>query len=222
MLSTLSSLKLIIFDLDGTLLNTIDDLADAVCFALGEYGFPPRSREEVTGFVGNGVLKLIERALPEGHKDSETADKVCRSFNLRYAGHCADKTRPYDGMTELVAKLKARGYKLAVLSNKPDEFTKELIRKFFGDAFDAVEGSGENTPRKPDPTGELKLIADLGFTPADAVHIGDSDTDVMTARNAGVRLLACSWGYRSRKCLTDAGAADIADTVEELGEMLGV
>ena len=207
---------LIVFDLDGTILNTIDDLTDAVCFALNEHGFPPRTREEVTSFVGNGVLKLIERALPDGHKDPETVKKVHDSFNLRYAEHYADKTLPYSGITELLESLKNKGYKLAVLSNKPDPFTKGLIEKFFGGIFDVVEGSGENTPRKPDPTGELRIISALGETPETTLHVGDSDTDIMTARNAGVGLIACSWGYRSRETLEKAGAEVIADSVDEL------
>lgn len=208
--------ELIVFDLDGTLLDTIADLADAVCFALDEYGFPPRSRAEVTGFVGNGVLKLIERALPDGSKDPETVEKVYKSFNLRYSEHCADKTRPYDGIAELLKYLKNQGIKLAVLSNKPDEFTNYLIDKFFHGIFDKVVGSSGSTPRKPDPSGELRVISELGTVPEKTLHIGDSDTDIQTAKNAGVDIIACSWGYRTRETLKMAGAEKIADTVEEL------
>ena len=221
MSNTLSSNKydLIVFDLDGTILDTIADLSDSVCFALKENGFPPRTEEEVKSFVGNGVLKLVERALPDGAKDPETVKRVYDCFNTRYAGHYADKTRPYCGMAELLKSLKAAGYKLAVLSNKPDKFTKELIEKFYGGLFDIVEGSGENTPRKPDPTGELNIISRLGASPEKTVHIGDSDTDVMTAKNSGAALVACSWGYRSRETLERAGAKLIADSVEELGKI---
>lgn len=216
MSSTLSSLKLIIFDLDGTLIDTIDDLTEAVCFALNRGGFPPRSSRDVTNFVGNGVLKLIERSLPEGHRDAETVGQVHADFNAFYAEHYADKSLPYDGAAETVGRLKAEGYKLAVLSNKPDRFTKALIEKFFPALFDAYLGSSESTPRKPDPTGELSIITSLGLTPDVTLHIGDSDTDIMTAHNAGVRCIGCTWGFRPRATLEAAGADWIVERFENI------
>lgn len=218
MSNTHSSLKLAIFDLDGTVLDTIADLSDAVCAALEKNGFPPRSPAEVMSFVGNGVLKLIERSLPEGHKDPETAALVCEDFNAHYAAHYADKTRPYAGMPELLKSLKERGVKLALLSNKPDAFTKGLAERFYPDIFDVVRGSGENTPRKPDPTAELEIIAEFSAKPDECVHVGDSDTDVMTALNAGIRCVGCTWGYRSRQTLESAGAFAVAESVFELSK----
>ncbi len=206
MSNTPSSLELIIFDLDGTVLDTIGDLAGAVRFALEKNGFPPRTDAEVTRFVGNGVRKLIERALPAGNSDPETVDRVLNDFNIRYGGHFADLTRPFDGIPEALDRLKALGFKLAVLSNKPDEFTKALIGRFFPKKFDAVLGSGENTPRKPDPTGELSIISGLGLSTEQCIHIGDSDTDVATAHNAGLKCIGCTWGYRSKSVLEAAGA----------------
>lgn len=222
MSNTSSSLKLIIFDLDGTVLDTIDDLADAVCYALEKYGFPPRTRKEVMSFVGNGVLKLIERALPEGHKDSETVNLLNAAFSEYYSAHYSDKTRPYDGMAKLLAELKSRGYLLAVLSNKPEVFTCELISKFYPGVFDCVHGSRDGIPKKPDPAGELSVMNELGVRPSRTLHVGDSGTDVETAKNAGIDCVACSWGYRSRESLENCGAKAVVGTVDELRrELIG-
>ena len=216
MLSTPSSLKLIIFDLDGTILDTVADLADAVIYALEKHGFPPRSYAEVMSFVGNGVIKLIERALPDGHKDPENVEKVYQDFNARYSAHYADKTVPYEGIPELLSALKLQGYKLAVLSNKPDKFTNELITGFFPEVFDIIRGSIDGVPRKPDPTAELNILAEIGVTPNECLHVGDSDTDILTAHNAGIKCLACTWGYRPRLTLEDAGADYIVESVSEM------
>lgn len=211
-----SSPKLVIFDLDGTVLDTVADLADAVIFALEKHGFPPRSYAEVMSFVGNGVIKLIERALPDGHKDPETVEKVYIDFNARYSSHYADKTVPYSGVPELLECLKTRGIKLAVLSNKPDKFTNELIEGFFPGVFDVVRGSVDGVPRKPDPTAELNILRGFGVSPDECLHIGDSDTDVLTAHNAGIRCVGCTWGYRPRKTLEECGADYIVESVTEL------
>ena len=212
MSSTPSSLKLIIFDLDGTLIDTVADLGDAVNFALTQYGFSERSYQEVMSFVGNGTMKLIERALPaDRQSDGALIEKVHKSFTTRYSEHYADKSRVYDGIPEVVRTLKEQGLKLAVLSNKPDRFTKSLIEMFFPGVFDVVLGSGENTPRKPDPTGEIGIINGFGLKQEEVVHIGDSDTDIKTAHNAGVRCIGCTWGFRPRQTLEAAGAEWIVD-----------
>lgn len=213
-----SSLKLIIFDLDGTILDTVADLADAVIYALEKHGFPPRSYREVMNFVGNGVIKLIERALPYGHKEPENVEKVYLDFNSRYSSHYADKTKPYDGISELLSELKTRGYKLAVLSNKPDKFTKDLVDGFFPNVFGVVRGSVDGVPRKPDPTSELSILRELGIAPDECLHVGDSDTDVLTAHNAGIKCVGCTWGYRPRKTLEEAGADYIVESVAELAK----
>lgn len=218
MSNTPSSLKLIIFDLDGTVLDTVADLADAVIFALEKHGFPPRSYQEVMSFVGNGTLKLIERALPDGHKDPETVVAVHTDFAARYSAHYADKTKPYDGIPELLSSLKSQGYKLSVLSNKPDKFTKELTEGFFPKVFDVVRGSVDGVPRKPDPTAELGILNDFGVMAGECLHIGDSDTDVLTAHNAGIKCVGCTWGYRPKETLEEAGADYIVETVAELAK----
>lgn len=217
MSSTFSSLKLVIFDLDGTLIDTVADLSDAVNAALSVFGFPIRSYEEVVSFVGNGTLKLIERALPDDkHDDKELASAVHEAFTNHYSGHYADKSAVYDGIPEVLSSLKSRGIKLAVLSNKPDRFTKALIGMFFPNVFDTVLGSGENTPRKPDPTGELGIIRSFGLMLDECLHVGDSDTDIKTAHNAGVKAVGCTWGFRPKSTLEEAGADWIADKPEDM------
>lgn len=215
-MSTPSSLKAIIFDLDGTVLDTVADLAGAVNAALSKNGFPEKSHGEVMSFVGNGTLKLIERALPEEHRDPQTAERVHSDFSEYYSLHFADKTKPYEGIPELLKKLKNAGYRLAVSSNKPDRFTKELIEMFFPQIFDIVIGSSEVIPRKPDPTGEYSILAKFGISPFEAIHVGDSDTDVKTAHNAGVICLACAWGYRPKEVLMAADADFIVEKVSEM------
>lgn len=215
-MSTRSSLKAVIFDLDGTVLDTIADLAGAVNAALSKSGYPERSRAEVMSFVGNGTLKLIERALPEGHKDKPEVERVHADFSEHYSRHFADETKPYPGMPELLCKLKKTGYKLALSSNKPDRFTKALIERFYPGIFDIVIGSSEVTPRKPDPTGEYSILAKFGISPFEALHVGDSDTDVKTAHNAGVACLACTWGYRPKETLMAADADFIVEKVDEM------
>lgn len=216
MSSTPSSLKAVIFDLDGTVLDTIADLAGAVNAALSKNGFPIRTHAEVMSFVGNGTLKLIERALPEESRDKPTVERVHGDFSEYYSQHFADETKPYPGIPELLKKLKNAGYKLAVSSNKPDRFTKELIGRFYPGIFDIVIGSSEVTPRKPDPTGEYSILAKFGVSPFEAIHVGDSDTDVKTAHNAGVACLACTWGYRSKETLMAADADFIVEKVAEM------
>ena len=216
-MSTHSSLKLVIFDLDGTLIDTVADLGDAVNHALRLFGFPERSYQEVISFVGNGTLKLIERALPEDmQSDHELITKVHDEFTAHYAGHYADKSKVYDGIPEVLEYLRTHGVKLAVLSNKPDRFTKALIGMFFPSVFDVVLGSGENTPRKPDPMGELSIINSFGLSPEECLHVGDSDTDVKTAHNAGVKVIGCTWGFRPRTTLESAGAEFIVDKPEDI------
>lgn len=208
--------KLIIFDLDGTLLDTASDLASALNSALKDAGFPERSRGEVMDFVGNGVRKLIERALPENSRTTENIDAVSEGFSRRYAELYADETKPYPGLDKLLNDLKSRGIKLAVLSNKPDEFTRGLIEKFYPDVFDIIQGSRDGVPRKPDPSAELEIISSLCLTPSETLHVGDSDIDVMTAHNAGVRAIGVTWGYRSRETVEKSGAETVAKSVPEL------
>ena len=213
--------RLAIFDLDGTVLDTLDDLADAANAALRMGGYPTRTKEEICAFVGDGIKKLIERALPHGVSDGEIA-RVLKLFVDYYGAHCAEKTRPYEGICEMLADLRARGVKTAVLSNKADFATQALAKAYFDGLFDAVAGEREREgiPKKPAPDGVWLLLRACGVTANEAVYIGDSEVDVATAKNAGLDAILVSWGFRTREALLESGAAVIADTPRELLDLI--
>ena len=211
--------SLVIFDLDGTLLNTIDDLGYACNHALEACGFPTHTIEEYPRLVGNGVNKLIERALPEGQKDEETVMRVRAHFVPYYNAHNCDFTRPYDGIPELLESLKARGCMLAVASNKYQAATEKIVSHFFPGVFDVVLGEREGVPRKPDPQIvrdiEAKLQRDEVPSTYSVLYVGDSLVDQATAANAGVPFVACSWGFVAREKLVEAGCEHIIDSPRE-------
>lgn len=217
-----SDIKLAIFDLDGTLVNTITDLGSSVSYALARLGFPKRTMEEYTRFVGNGTLKLIQRSVPEEFKDDAAVVAHAHSlFKDYYAEHYCDTSRIYDGMLEAVEELKTRGIMLSVLTNKPDEFAVKIMDRLFPKGtFNHVQGAREGVPKKPDPTAELEIMRLFGADPANTVHIGDSDVDVFTAHNAAIKCIGCSWGFRSRESLIEAGADAIADKHTELPKIM--
>lgn len=212
--------SLVIFDLDGTLLNTIDDLGYACNHALAACGFPTHAIEEYPRLVGNGVNKLIERALPEGQKDEETVLRVRARFVPYYNAHNCDFTRPYDGIPELLESLKAHGCMLAVASNKYQAATEKIVSHFFPGVFDVVLGEREGVPRKPDSQIvrdiETKLQRDKGPSTYSVLYVGDSLVDQATAANAGVPFVACSWGFVAREKLEEAGCERIIDNPMEL------
>lgn len=212
--------SLVIFDLDGTLLNTIDDLGYACNHALEACGFPAHAIEEYPRLVGNGVNKLIERALPEGQKDEETVLRVRAHFVPYYNTHNCDFTRPYDGIPELLAALGAKGCKLAVASNKYQAATEKIVSHFFPGIFEVVLGEREGIPRKPDPQIvrdiEAKLQRDNVPSTCSVLYAGDSLVDRETAANAGVPFVACSWGFVAREKLVEAGCEHIIDSPREL------
>ena len=212
-------LKAVIWDLDGTLLNTLCDLAASTNAALAACGLPLRTQDEVRCFVGNGVRKLIERAVPGG-TDGETVDRVYTAFVEHYGAHSRDATRPYDGVPELLDALLARGVKLAIVSNKIDFAVKELSRAYFGERMQVAVGDAPERRIKPAPDSVLEAMRQLGVTREETVYVGDSDVDVATARNAGVTCCAVSWGFRSAESLRAAGAEHIAGSPAELLSML--
>lgn len=221
MLNTFSSENrscLITFDLDGTLINTISDLGASVSYALNALGLPEHTLEEYTRFVGNGTLMLIKRSLPDDLKENEEiVSKAHELFSGYYADHFADRSQVYNGMTDALSELKSKGFKLAVLTNKPDAFSKKMISLFFpAGMFDVVFGARDGVPKKPDPTAENEIIRLLNADKNRTVHIGDSDVDVLTAKNACVKCIGCSWGFRSKESLVDAGADEIAYSPDEL------
>jgi len=207
--------KLAIFDLDGTILNTIEDLADATNYTLEQFSYPLRTLDEVRRFVGNGIRNLLIRAAPAGLPD-EKIDELFSVFYQYYLTHSDVKTRPYDGIPELLSALREKGMRLAVVSNKADAAVKRLMEQYFPGCFDAAVGERTNVRRKPAPDSVFEVLTALGFERTKAVYIGDSEVDVQTAANAGMDCIAVSWGFRDREILMKAGAKHIVSTPEEL------
>ena len=213
-----------IFDLDGTLLDTLQDLANSVNYALRRHGMPEHSLDAVRSFVGNGVRLLMERAVPEGAQNPQFEDTFA-TFRQHYMQHSLDTTRPYDGIPELIGELKARGCRMAVVSNKMMAATQELVRHFFSDIPVAIgEHEAAGIRKKPAPDTVYEALRQMGYTvvgssaadtlsvPTDinAVYVGDSDVDLQTARNAGLPCISVLWGFRSRDFLTAHGATCFA------------
>lgn len=213
------SYQLAIFDLDGTVLNTLDDLADSMNYALSAFGFPERTVDEIRRFVGNGIRKLVERALPDGC-DEETVGRVFECFKAYYKDHCAIKTAPYDGILPLLADLKRSGMKLAVLSNKADFAVQSLCKRYFDGMFDLAVGERAGVRRKPAPDAVEEVLARLHTEPSCALYIGDSEVDVETAKNAAIDCVAVDWGFRDRASLSACGAEKIVSTPEALKAVL--
>ena len=197
--------KLAVFDMDGTILDTLEDLKDSTNFALKKCGYPPRSYDEVRRFVGNGIRKLIERAVPEG-LTVEQIDRVHEVFTEHYKVHCADKTKAYDGIKPLLEKLRASGVKTAVVSNKADYGVQELCKEYFDGLFDYAVGEREGIRRKPAPDAVNEALRALGIDKSEAVYIGDSDVDFETAKNAELPCISVLWGFRDEEFLREKGA----------------
>ena len=213
------NIKAVIWDLDGTLLNTLDDLAASVNAALAMNGMPLRSTEEVRAFVGNGIRNLMMRAVPDGEANP-AFDKALEDFTRHYGAHSRDRTRPYDGILEMLDRLSAVGVKHAIVSNKIDFAVKELSRAYFGERMCAAIGDDPSRARKPAPDSVFAAMREMGVTAQETVYVGDSDVDVLTARNAGVPCVAVLWGFRDEACLRAAGAERLARTPDELREII--
>ena len=205
-----------IFDLDGTLLDTLQDLANAVNYALRQKGYPERTSDEIKSFIGNGIRKLIERSVPKG-TDSENYLDTLGIFRCYYLEHIADYTVPYDGIEDAVTELKRRGCKIAVVSNKADEAARKVVFDFFGgDLFDMVVGKLDRFPSKPEPDSVLYVADSLGSQKSRCVYVGDSDVDIMTARNAGLPCIAVTWGNRERASLEKLSPEFIAEKPSDI------
>lgn len=206
-------IKNAIFDLDGTLLNTLQDLKDSTNYALEQFGFPKHSIEEIRQFVGDGVRKLIERAVPE-NCSTETTEKCLSIFKQHYAENMYNHTKPYNGILEILTKLKSQGVKIGVVSNKFDFAVKELCKKYFDNLIDIAIGQADDVPKKPAPDGVFKAMKELGATNNDSIYIGDSEVDVATAKNSNLPCIGVTWGFRDKKDLE--GAEYIINSPSEL------
>lgn len=211
--------RAVVFDMDGTILDTLEDMKQSVNAALAAEGFPPRTLDEVRHFVGNGNRRLVERAVPEG-TEADAVERVFRGFHTQYRVHCMDHARVYPGIPSLLARLRAAGIRTAVVSNKADYAVKLLAERFFPGLLDAAAGEKEGVRRKPAPDGVLAVLAALGVPPAEAVYVGDSEVDIETARNAGLPCLSVTWGFRPEAYLIGKGAERIVRTAEELAALL--
>lgn len=207
--------KAVIFDLDGTLLNTLGDLHAAVNHALRSFSFPERSIDEVRNFIGNGVVKLMERSTPE-NTDKKTNSDCLDIFRAYYLMHMQDMTAPYEGVCELIETLREKGIKTAVVSNKLHQAVYELCLDFFPGLIDEAIGVSNECERKPSPVNVYKALEKLGVSADECIYIGDSEIDVQTAHNAGIKCIGVTWGYRDRCELERAGADLIADTCDKI------
>jgi len=211
----------VIFDLDGTLLNTLDDLHASTNHALAAHGLPPRTIDEVRAFVGNGIRNLIRLAVPAGSSD-ELIDAVHASFDAHYAAHNLDQTAPYPGVIELVRTLRNKGMRCCVVSNKGDYAVQPLMEHFFPNLFDVVCGEREKDGirRKPWPDTVLECMRVVGASSDNSVYVGDSEVDLLTAANAGIDCITVGWGFREERFLREQGATTFVHTVAELERAL--
>ena len=211
----MNTYKTYIFDLDGTLLDTLNDLHASCNYALRTHGMPERSLEEVKQFVGNGVKKLMERAIPNG-LENPLFEETLQTFRQHYLLHNLDTTLPYPGIMEMLQQLKAQGKRIAVVSNKFYAATQDLCKHFFGDTIQVAIGEREDIKKKPAPDTVLEALRQLQVTRQDAVYVGDSEVDVETARNSGIPCISVLWGFRSKSFLLSHGATTFIETPNEL------
>jgi len=209
-------IKAVIFDLDGTLLNTIDDLANSVNFMLRQFGFPTFSVDEYKYKVGNGMRKLIERSLPKTHGSDEQIEKSLKVFMDYYNQHKSDNTAPYKDIINLLNDLKTKGIKLAVVTNKAHVSANPLIKNTFPDIFDEITGQKENVPTKPNPQSVFNTLEKLNVTPDECLFVGDSGVDMQTAKNAEIKAIGVLWGFRKKEELLQDGADEIISSPLEL------
>lgn len=208
-----------VFDLDGTLTDTLADLRNSVNYALSEFGFSERSREEIRSFVGNGVRKLVYRSVPQNTSD-EIADKCLEIFKAHYKENSCVETKPYNGIIELLKELKKRNIKTAVVTNKMHGAATDIVEHFFGGLIDVTIGQADEISPKPAPDSVFLALEKLGASKENAIYIGDSEVDCMTAHNAGIPCIGVTWGFRDREVLEENGAEYIFDKAEEIIELI--
>lgn len=209
----------LIFDLDGTILNTLEDLSDSVNFALSKNNLPCRTTEEIRSFVGNGIRLLIERAVPK-NTEHTVIDNCFADFKAHYKGNSTNKTKPYEGITEVLCELKQKNIKLALVSNKADFAVQEIVERYFPDVFQYATGEKEGVRRKPYPDSVFAAMEYLGSDKNNTVYIGDSEVDVETARNCGIPCVAVTWGFRDKEVLEKLNPEYIVDKAEQIIDIL--
>lgn len=212
--------RTVIFDLDGTILDTIKDLASAGNWVCRQNGWPEHTLEEFTAMVGHGIPNLVARFSPKEFRSPLLVVNTLAQFNQYYSAHNMVATVPYDGIPELLGRLKAAGVRMVVYSNKADEFSKVIVEHYFPGMFQLVRGKVHGVPVKPDPTGIHGVMNELAANPEETLFVGDSSVDIETGHNAGMRTCGVTWGFRSRASLEEAGAEFLADTVEELEQVI--
>ena len=211
--------KAVLFDMDGTVLDTVGDLTDAINVSLEKFGFPARSQEEVKSFLGKGPAHFVNCAVPEG-TDAATKQQVLAFYEPYYDSHCQIRTAPYPGIMDLLKTLKARGIRLAVISNKQEPAVKALAEQHFAGLLELAVGTSASIRCKPDPSAVLAAMAELGVEKEETLYVGDMDVDLNTARNAGIDCVGVSWGFLGRKKLEALGAEHIVDNTEQLLEFI--
>ncbi|MBQ4154679.1 MAG: HAD-IA family hydrolase [Clostridia bacterium] len=211
--------KAVLFDLDGTLANSLKDLALSTNHVLKKYGFEERPEENFKFYAGDGMAKMIARAMPQ-ERVEDMLQTLLADFLEYYAVHYADNTSPYDGLVELVKKLKESGLKIAVVTNKAQKAAESVVTKLFGDTFDYIMGMRPDIPAKPDPTAVLMVMEELGVKPEECAFVGDTSMDIAAGVNAGAFPVGVLWGFRKREELESAGAKVFANTADELGNIL--
>ena len=207
----MNNINTVVFDMDGTVLDTLDDLTDSVNHVLRLFNMPPRKKDEYRRFFGNGIRYSISCAVPEGTPDS-TIDEMQPVFREYYDIHCLDRTKPYEGILDLMKALKEAGYKMAIVSNKIDSAVKELNQRFFSDYVDVAIGERPGVRRKPAADMVFEALKELGSERSEAVYVGDSEVDLQTAENSGLPCISVLWGFRDRAFLEEKGASAIAKT----------
>lgn len=211
--------KAVIFDMDGTLLDTLEDLYLSTNAALAEYGFPERTLQEVRQFVGNAALNLMRQAVPGGEENPHFEDCL-KGFKEYYGAHLNDHTKPYDGILELLERLSQKGLPMAIVSNKPDFAVRELNERYFTGLIPVAIGESERVRRKPAPDTVEQAAKQLGVRLRDCIYVGDSEVDLRTAENCGIPCVSVTWGFRSREFLLSLGAEHLAEDTEELYRMI--
>ena len=215
----MKNIQYIIFDMDGTLLDSLTDLQNTLNYCFRKEGFPERTYQEVRSFVGNGLRKLIERAVPQETSD-EKIDEILEVFKPHYMEHCMDFTAPYEGVMDMLVKLKEVGYKMAIVSNKADAALKVLCEQFFGEFIDVAVGERAGMHKKPAPDLVYLAMEEIGATKENTVHIGDSEVDYQTVVNSGLKCISVLWGFRDKELLESYGADCFANTPTEVVKIL--